>query len=80
MPPPPAAARRANSTNSPTMSSTGPKPSSSDRKTDWLVDVDCALMTTFLEASRLASCGLFQNVGTSVANSVVGVADLSFAG
>ncbi len=43
---------------------------------DWLVVVDSALISTLLDCSCADSWGLFQKVGTSVANSVVVVAVL----
>ena len=80
MPPPIFAARRANSTNRPTISSVGPKPSSSSLSSDVLVAVDFALTSTPFSCSSAASWLPFQKLGTSVANSVLGVAFLSLAG
>jgi hypothetical protein len=78
--PPPLAARRASSTNRPTINSVGPNPSSNSTSRDWLVPVDFALIRTPFSRSRFDSWVPFQNVGISVANSVVAVAFLAFGG
>ncbi len=80
MPPPDLAARRAISTNSPTIRSVGPNPSKSSASSDWLAVVGLALISTCFSLSRAESWVLFQNVGTSVANSFVGVALASVCG
>ena len=79
-PPPAFAARLAISTNSPTISSVGPKPSSSSASSDWLVVVDSALICTCFSCSSAESWLPFQKVGTCVANCFVGVALVSLAG
>jgi hypothetical protein len=68
------AARRASSTNSPTISSVGPKPSSSSARIDLLSVVGLALISTFFPLSSAVSCSSFQKVGISVANCFVGLA------
>ena len=77
---PPPAARLATSTNSPTISSVGPKPSSSSTSRDVFFVVDFAVICTFFSLSRADSWASFQNVGISVLKSVVGVARLSLGG
>jgi len=77
---PPPAARLATSTNRPTISSVGPKPSSSSTSSDWLAVVDLALISTCFSASSADSWLSFQNAGISVENSVVGVAVLLLGG
>ena len=80
IPPPAFAARRASSTNSPTISSVGPNPSSSSASRDRLVLVDSALISTAFSSSRDDRALPFQKVGTWVANSFVGVAFLELGG
>ena len=74
IPPPLLAARRANTTNSPTISSVGPKPSSTETISGVVFVVDCALTSTPSDLSSAVNWSWFQNVGTWVANSVVGAA------
>ena len=64
----------------PTISSVGPKPSRNETTKDVVWVVDCALISTSWACSNAASWSLFQNVGTSVANSFVAVALGSPAG
>ena len=78
--PPLLAARRANTMNSPTISSVGPKPSSTDSISGVVWVVDCALTWTPSDLSSAVSSSLFQKLGTSVANRVVGVAFASEGG
>ena len=74
------AARRAISTNRPTISSVGPKPSRISASSEVLVLVDSALILTPFSCSSADSWLPFQKLGTCVANSFVGVAFLSLAG
>ncbi len=64
----------------PTIKSVGPKPSSSSLSSEVLWEVDLALTSTPFSWSSAESWLPFQKLGTSVANSVVGVAFLSLAG
>src|SRR5450432_43470 len=80
MPPPLLAARRANTTNSPTISSVGPNPSRIERISGVVLVVDWALTWTRCDLSRAVNWSWFQNVGTWVANSVVGLAVASALG
>ncbi len=80
MPPPAAAARLKIRMNSPTISSVGPKPSSSSTPSEVLLVVDSALIRTPFSCSSADSWLPFQKVGTCVANSFVGVAFSSLAG
>ena len=58
----------------PTISSVGPKPSRISASSEVVAVVDWALISTFFEVSSASSCEPFQNAGTWVAKSVVGVA------
>jgi hypothetical protein len=78
--PPPAAARRAKRMNSPTSSSVGPNPSRISASKEVRCDVDWAFTWTPCERSSEVRSLLFQKVGTSVENSVVGVALVSLGG
>ena len=78
--PPPAAARRASSRNSPTISSVGPKPSSSSARSEVPFVVGLALISTPFSLSSADSCELFQKEGISVLNCLVVVAFLAFGG
>ncbi len=78
--PPPLLARRKIRTNSPTISSVGPKPSRISASSDWLAVVDSALIFTPFSCSSADSWAPFQKLGTWVANSFVGVAFWSLAG
>ena len=71
---PPAAARRASSTKRPTISSVGPKPSSSSTSSDGVLLVEEALISTCFSASSADSWLSFQKAGISVEKSLVGVA------
>ena len=64
----------------PTISSVGPKPSSSSSRIDWLVVGEVAVIVTCSASSSALSCVLFQKAGTWVANSAVGVAVFESAG
>ena len=63
--------------NSPTSKSVGPNPNSSSASGEVCVEVDRALTSTPLDCSSWVSSTLFQKVGISVENSVVGVASAS---
>ena len=63
-----------------TINRVGPKPSRRDTSSDIVLVVDCALISTPWACSSAVSWSLFQNAGTSVANSVVAVAFESPAG
>jgi hypothetical protein len=78
--PPPAWARRAMKTKIPTSSSVGPKPSRISASADVELVGDCALIMTPCSVSSASSLDPFQNDGTCVAKSFVGVAVLDFAG
>ena len=78
--PPPAVARRASSTNSPTSSSVGPKPSSSSESSEAPGFGFFALTSTPFDSSGFETSLPCQKDGICVANSVVGVASLSFGG
>jgi hypothetical protein len=58
----------------------GPKPSRISASSEVPVVVDCALTSTPLLCRSVVSAELFQNVGTSVEDSVVGLAFVSLAG
>ena len=75
----PPAARRIIHTNSSTISSAGPKLNSNVTNTDVPVDGEVALITTPLDCSSASSALLLANSGSSVTNSLAGVAVL-FAG
>ena len=77
---PPRDARLASRTKSPTSSSVGPKPSSSSASSERPVSVDLALISTPFSCSSDPSAPPFQNVGTCVANRVVGLAFESLGG
>ncbi len=64
----------------PTISSVGPKPSSSSASSEVLVLVDSALIFTPFSCSSADSWLPFQKLGTCVANSFVGVAFVSLGG
>jgi hypothetical protein len=66
--------------NRPTISNVGPNPSSSSSSSDSLVVVDSALILTPFSCSSVESSLPFQKLGTCVANSLVAVAFVSFAG
>ena len=62
------------------ISSVGPKPSSNEASSEVLCVVEVALICTPRDCNSAVSWSLFQNVGTSVANNVVGIARRSVAG
>ena len=77
MPPPmPPPARRISQTNSPTISSAGPKVKSSVTNTEVRVAGEVALITTPFDTSRASSALLSANSGSSVTNRVDGSAVL----
>ncbi len=77
---PPPAARRASRTNSPTISSVGPNPSSSSASSDWPGLGDLALISTPFSWSSAESWLPFQKLGTWVLKSFVGDAFCSLGG